>query len=74
MLELKGNEFESKGDLKLLKGSRGFGVFVRQYILFGTDIEETEYQATKLLSHEQAKEMRDYLIEQYPLEVDNGKH
>lgn len=69
MLELQGNEFESKGNLKLLKGSRGLGVFVRQYILYGSDTEETEVLATKLLSHEQAKQMRDYLIEKYPLEV-----
>lgn len=55
--------------MKVLKGSRGVGFFVEQREIMSHDsTEETLLFANKVLTHEEAIELRDYLIGQYPLE------
>lgn len=73
-LELGDNEFETKCKVKFLKGGRGFGVFVNQTVQYSQLDGPSEHQAIKLLSHEQAEELRDFLIMSYPLEKSNGNN
>lgn len=65
------NTFYNKdSEVKLVKGERGLAVFVEQTLHYTFTLPPTEQtlSANKALSHEQAIELRDYLISNYPLE------
>ena len=66
MIELNGNDLDENSTMKVLKGGRGVGLFVKQKVNFSTGSED--WCANKVMSHKQAKELRDFLINHYPLE------
>lgn len=70
MLKLGESNIDKYSEVELLKGTRGLALFVKQtlhYTLTSPPTEQT-FSASKALSHEQAIEMRDFLISKYPLE------
>lgn len=67
-LELGDNHLESKSTAKFLKGSAGLGIFVNQIVQYSNSSIPEEHQAIKIISHEQAIELRDFLNEVYPTE------
>lgn len=70
ILELGENNIDKNSEVKLIKGTRGLGLFVEQTLQYSFTSPPTEQTlfAGKALSHEQAIELRDYLISNYPLE------
>lgn len=69
ILKLGQSNIDKESELKVAKGTRGLGIFVEQtlhYTFTSPPIEQT-FSANKALSHEQAIELRDYLISNYPL-------
>lgn len=69
MLEIGGNQLDNEGNLRVLKGRRGLVLFNTQTITNSNNIiKEQVFFANKLLDHKQAMLLRDYLIEQYPLD------
>lgn len=69
MLKLGESSIDKDSEVKIVKGERGLGLFVEQTLhhTFTSPTEQT-FSANKSLSHEQAIELRDYLITNYPLE------
>lgn len=69
-LKLGSNSIDRDSKISVLKGSRGLGIFVEQTLHYSLTSPPTEqtFSANKALSHEQAKELRDFLILHYPLE------
>ena len=57
MIKLGENGIGKDSEVKLIKFTRGLAIFTEQ-----------TFFAKKVLSHEQAIELRDYLINNYPLE------
>lgn len=70
MLKLGQSNIDKDSEVKLVKGTRGLAIFVEQtlYYSFTTPPTEQTFSANKALSHEQAIELRDYLISNYPLD------
>lgn len=70
ILKLGESNIDKDSEVKIVKGTRGLGLFVEQtlhYTFTSPPTEQTLF-ANKALSHEQAIELRDYLIINYPLE------
>ena len=69
-LRLGENNIDKDSEVKLVKGTRGLAIFVKQtlHYTFTSPPTEQTLSANKALSHEQAIELRDYLINSYPLE------
>ena len=69
-LRLGENNIDKDSEVKLVKGTRGLAIFVEQtlHYTFTSPPTEQTLSANKALSHEQAIELRDYLINSYPLE------
>lgn len=69
-LRLGENNIDKDSEVKLVKGTRGLAIFVEQTLHYTSTSPPTEQtlSANKALSHEQAIELRDYLINNYPLE------
>ena len=70
MLKLGESDIDKDSEVKIVKGTRGLGIFVEQtlHYTFTSPPTEQTFSANKALSHEQAIELRDYLISNYPLE------
>lgn len=70
ILKLGESGIDKDSEVKLLKGTRGLAIFVEQTLYYSFTSPPTEQTlfANKTLSHEQAIELRDYLINNYPLE------
>lgn len=70
ILTLGESNIDKDSEVKLVKGTRGLGIFVEQTLHYSFTSPPTEqtFSANKALSHEQAIELRDYLISNYPLE------
>lgn len=70
ILTLGESNIDRDSEVKLVKGTRGLGIFVEQtlHYTFTSPPTEQTFSANKALSHEQAIELRDYLISNYPLE------
>lgn len=70
MLKLGESNIDKDSEVKLVKGTRGLAIFVEQtlHYTFTSPPTEQTFSANKALSHEQAIELRDYLINNYPLE------
>lgn len=66
MIDINSNYLDKKTTVKVLKGSCGVGLFVKQIVNFSSG--EERWCANKVMTHEQAKELRDFLINHYPLE------
>lgn len=69
ILKLGESDIDKDSELKVVKGTRGLGIFVEQTLHYSFTSPPTEQTlfANKALSHEQAIELRDYLINNYPL-------
>lgn len=69
ILKLGESNIDKDSELKVAKGTRGLGIFVEQtlHYTFTSPPTEQTFFANKALSHEQAIELRDYLISNYPL-------
>lgn len=68
LLELGKNDIDSEGTLKLLKGTRGLALFTEQRVKYNYSNKDGEVLfANKVLTHQQAVELRDYLNTNYPL-------
>ena len=69
-LRLGENNIDKDSEVKFVKGTRGLAIFVEQtlHYTFTSPPTEQTLSANKALSHEQAIELRDYLINNYPLE------
>ena len=69
ILTLGESNIDKDSEIKLVKGTRGLGLFVEQtlHYTFTSPPTEQTLSANKALSHEQAIELRDYLINNYPL-------
>lgn len=61
---------DKDGEVKIVKGTRGLTISVEQTLHYSFTSPPTEqtFSANKALSHGQAIELRDYLINNYPLE------
>lgn len=68
-IEFKQNEIDT-AKLKVLVGSRGVALFVEQDVKYPTETQVLF--ANKVLDHVEAKELRDFLIKNYPLENENA--
>lgn len=69
LLLLGENEVDSEGSIKVLKGERGVAIFCEQRIRIGCFNKDDEVLfSNKVLTHEQAVDLRDFLINHYPLE------
>ena len=51
--------------MSVVKGGRGVAIFVKQMVIYPT--KQELLHANKVLNHEEAIELRDFLIEEYPL-------
>lgn len=58
-------------EIKLIKGSRGLAMFVKQKVFYSSKESEILY-ANKVLDLDEAVRLRDFLIANYPLEINNG--
>lgn len=58
-------------EIQLIKGSRGLAMFVKQKVLYSSRESEILY-ANKVLDPDEAVRLRDFLIANYPLEINNG--
>ena len=69
MLKLGKSNIDKYSQAELIKGSRGIAIFVEQTVHYSltTPPSKQTFFASKALSHEQAIELRDYLISSYPL-------
>ena len=69
-LKLGESDIDKDSEVKLLKGTRSLAIFIEQTLHYSFTSPPTEqtFSANKALSHEQAIELRDYLINNYPLE------
>lgn len=69
ILKLGQSNIDKDSEIKVAKGARGLGLFVEQTLHYTSTSPPTEqtFSANKALSHEQAIELRDYLISNYPL-------
>lgn len=57
-------------EIKLIKGSRGLAMFVKQKVFYSSRESEILY-ANKVLDPDEAVRLRDFLIANYPLEINN---
>ena len=57
-------------ELHILKGSRGLAMFVKQKVFYSSRESEILY-ANKVLDLDEAVRLRDFLIANYPLEINN---
>lgn len=66
-LTLGHNTIDLDSTLRITTGSRGVALFITQEVYSSNSDNTTKTQfAGKVLSHEQAKELRDLLNKQYP--------
>ena len=70
ILRLGESNIDKDSNVKLVKGARSLAVFVKQTLHYSFTSPPTKqtFFANKALSHEQAIELRDYLINNYPSE------
>ena len=70
ILRLGESNIDKDSNVKLVKGARSLAVFVKQtlHCPFTSPPTKQTFFANKALSHEQAIELRDYLINNYPSE------
>ena len=70
ILRLGESNIDKDSNVKLVKGARSLAVFVKQTLDYPFTSPPTKrtFFANKALSHEQAIELRDYLINNYPSE------
>lgn len=69
-LKLGISSIDKDSELSVVKGTRGLAMFTEQtlhYSMTNPPTEQTLF-ASKALDHEQALELRDFLILHYPLE------
>lgn len=57
--------------MSVIKGGRGVVIFVKQMVTYPT--KQELLHANKVLNHEEAIELRDFLIEKYPLGDTGGE-
>lgn len=69
-LKLGSNSIDQDSELSVIKGSRGVAMYTEQTLHYSMTNPPTEQTcfAAKALDHEQAIELRDFLILHYPLE------
>lgn len=69
IIDLGKNPIDSEGHLRVLKGGRGVALFCEQRIKSQNPNKDNEVLfANKVLSHEQALDLRDFLVRHYPLD------